>query len=396
MITKAKQPKPYENFPLTWHAGSKQWIKKIKQRQHYFGADADKALASYLDCRDDLHAGREPKAKQDVLTVGDLCNRFLLARRALVASGELSPRSWAGYHETSKLIIDGLGRTRAVADLGPSDFAKLRAKLADGRAPTTLGVHIVRTRAVLRWAYDAELVPTAVKTGRDFAPPSKATLRKAKAAKGERMYSRDDLRTIIESADPLMRAVVLLGVNAAYGPSDCAKLPLAAVDLDGGWATYARGKTGVARKAALWPETTSALRAWLALRPTPARGCEDFVFVNRLGGRLSKEVELPDLATGGNPTGHGNGLVIKYRTLVTRLGLSGTPYDLRRTFRTVADESLDGPAIDVVMGHTDNSMGATYRQRISDDRLKRVAEFVRTWLFGDVAAVPPTQELAAV
>ena len=100
---------------------------------------------------------------------------------------------------------------------------------------------------MLRWASDTELVPNTVKTGRDFAPPSKATMRKAKAAKGERMYSRADLRLILESADPLMRAVVLLGTNAAYGPADCAKLPLAALDLDGGWVAYARGKTGIAR-----------------------------------------------------------------------------------------------------------------------------------------------------
>jgi hypothetical protein len=36
------------------------------------------------------------------------------------------------------------------------------------------------------------------------------------------------------------------------------------------------------------------------------------------------------------------------------------------------------------MGHVPaaNDMAAVYRQRVNDDRLRRVTEHVRTWLFG--------------
>jgi len=58
-------------------------------------------------------------------------------------------------------------------------------------------------------------------------------------------------------------------------------------------------------------------------------------------------------------------------------------YTLRHTFRTVADESRDQPAVDFIMGHEVPHMSAVYRETISDERLRAVADHVRTWLFGE-------------
>ena len=55
-------------------------------------------------------------------------------------------------------------------------------------------------------------------------------------------------------------------------------------------------------------------------------------------------------------------------------------YALRHTFRTVADEVGDRPAVDLVMGHENGADIATqYIERIGDERLRRVAEHVRAW-----------------
>ena len=59
----------------------------------------------------------------------------------------------------------------------------------------------------------------------------------------------------------------------------------------------------------------------------------------------------------------------------------GSFYNLRHTFRTIADESKDPPAIDAIMGHTDQSMGSRYRERIDDARLLAVVNVVRSWLW---------------
>jgi integrase len=57
-------------------------------------------------------------------------------------------------------------------------------------------------------------------------------------------------------------------------------------------------------------------------------------------------------------------------------------YTLRHTFRTVADESKDQPAVDFIMGHEVPRMSSVYRETISDARLRAVTDHVRAWLFG--------------
>ncbi len=64
-------------------------------------------------------------------------------------------------------------------------------------------------------------------------------------------------------------------------------------------------------------------------------------------------------------------------------------YTLRHVFRTVADAARDPVAIDLIMGHTDPSMGGHYRERVEDSRLRAVADHVRTWLFGDPSGNAP-------
>ena len=51
------------------------------------------------------------------------------------------------------------------------------------------------------------------------------------------------------------------------------------------------------------------------------------------------------------------------------------------TFETVAGGSKDQVAVDAIMGHVDATMAANYRERIDDDRLKAVVDYVHAWLF---------------
>jgi hypothetical protein len=86
-----------------------------------------------------------------------------------------------------------------------------------------------------------------------------------------------------------MRAMILLGVNAGFGNADCRRLPLSAVNLDAGIVDFARPKTGIPRRCALWPETVAAIRAALAKRPAPkAEADAGLVFVTKYGGGLGE------------------------------------------------------------------------------------------------------------
>jgi hypothetical protein len=67
----------------------------------------------------------------ELLTVADLCECFLNQKREAVDSGELSIRTWRGdFKRTCDIIVANFGKSRAVTDLRPDDFASLRNKLA--------------------------------------------------------------------------------------------------------------------------------------------------------------------------------------------------------------------------------------------------------------------------
>src|SRR6476661_2520530 len=100
-------PKPYDGFPLFPH-GTGKWAKRIRKQVYYFGnwarridkklvrAKGDgwkEALALYDQQKDDLHAGRKPRLRNaDGLTVMDLCNRFLTAKKRNLESGRVGSR----------------------------------------------------------------------------------------------------------------------------------------------------------------------------------------------------------------------------------------------------------------------------------------------------------------
>ena len=85
-----------------------------------------------------------------------------------------------------------------------------------------------------------------------------------------------------------------------------------------------------------------------------------------------------------NDKSHKDRVTIQFTRLLEELSIhrEGVSfYALRHTFETIAGESRDQVAVDAIMGHADPSMGAVYRERISDDRLKAVAEHIRKWLW---------------
>lgn len=369
-----KQSKPYPDFPLTAHPAG-YWCKKIRGKIHYFGplSDPDAALAKYLDQKDALHAGCKPREDTEGLTVKYLVNHFLNHKRGLVDTGELSPLTLGDYKSACDAIMASFGSSRLLADIGPDDFAKLRDKLAKKWGHQRLSKTIQFVRCTFKYAFDAELLKTPVRFGPGFKRPSKKVIRLHRAKQGVKLFTADEVRKLLGAAGPQMKAMILLGINAAYGNSDCGNLPLTALDLEAGIIDFPRPKTGLPRRSCLWPETVQAIREALASRPDPKKAEHaGLVFVTRCGDSWH--------------TGTTDGPISReFGKLLRRLGINGRKglgfYTLRHTFRTVADEARDQPAADFIMGHESPHMSTVYRERISDARLKAVSDHVRAWLF---------------
>jgi integrase len=382
--------KPYSDFPLSPHA-SGTWQKKIRGKIHYFGrwgrivngkmerieGDGwEQALAIYKEQADDLHAGQTPRVKGDALTLKELCNRFLTAKKNKIDAGEMSTRMFAEYKQTTDRLVGRFGKDRLVVDLAADDFEVLRADLARQFGPVRLSNEITRVKSVFKYALDNKLVKERTDFGSEFKKPGKAVMRRHRAQSSEKMLEADDLRKLLGAADVPLKAMLLLGVNAGFGNSDCATLPLDALDLEGAWVTFPRPKTGIPRRCPLWPETVSALREAIAARPEPRHEeATGLAFINSRGRPWVLMTEKSRTDT----------ICAQFGDLLKKLALHREGigfYTLRHVFRTIADGALDRVAIDLIMGHSDPSMGGYYRERISDGRLVAVAEHVRTWLFG--------------
>lgn len=382
-----KPNKPYPDFPLFQHAAGV-WAKKIRGKMHYFGAwaDPDGALKRYLAEKDALHAGRKPRPDTEAVTVKDLANSYLNTKKALLDAAELSPHTWRNYQQAAQLIVTHFGKTRVVADLGPDDFAELRAVMTKKKwGPVRIRDFVQRVRSVFKHGADVGLLLTPVRFGPGFAPPTRKALRLARAEKGPRMFEADELRRLIGGATAKagdeekvvrptlnMRAMILLGVNCGFGNADCGTLPISALDLDGGWVSYHRPKTGVTRRCPLWPETVAALRDVLAARKEPTDAeLAGLMFLTARGKSWHKTAMEDSTASK------------EMRKLLDALGVEGNKnfYALRHTFETVGGESRDQVAVDHIMGHTRDDMASVYRERISDERLKAVSDYVRKWVF---------------
>jgi integrase len=379
--------KPYSDFPLTPHA-SGAWQKKILGKIHYFGRwgrringklvriEGDgwkEALEIYKAQADDLHAGRTPRAKGDGLTIADFCNAFLTAKQRQYEAGEISRRMFDEYKATTDRLVATFGKTRLVDDLAADDFEALRDGMAKQWGPVRLGNEIQKVRTVFKYGFEAGLIGKPIRFGPQFKKPSASVMRRHRAKNGERMLEADQLRQLLDKAGPQVKAMLLLGVNAGFGNHDIATLPLLALDLDAGWVNYPRPKTGIGRRCPLWPETVKALRAAVAERPAPRQDeAAGLVFVTTRGRSwLIKGIANP--------------VSVTVRDLMKKAGIHHHGigfYTLRHVFRTIADGSQDQVAVNHIMGHSDSSMAATYRERIDDSRLQAVAEHVRAWLFG--------------
>lgn len=385
--SRQQKPDRPKDFPLFAHA-TRRWAKKIKGRLHYFGpwSDPDAAVKKYLKEKTYLEAGMKPPSDDGRLTVHELVNRFLGSKRCQVDTRELSLLTFNEYMEACKLLKKELHGERAVEDIRPEDFERLKMRFPKTWGPTRRGKMIQMIRTVFKYGMDEDLIQKHIKFGKQFKKPAKRVERLQRAKTGKRMFSADEVKALLGKASVQVKAMILLGLNCGYGNTDVATLPVKALDLAAGWADHPRPKTGIARRCPLWPETVEALRAVLATKPTPKDPAHaSLVFLTRCGVPWTRVVE-EQLDDGKVKVKYDDALTKEMVKLIPAAGVEkrhGTRfYALRHGTETVGGEMKDQPALDYLMGHADPSMGAVYREHIDDTRLRAITDHIRAWLFG--------------
>ncbi|WP_063710235.1 tyrosine-type recombinase/integrase [Rhodopirellula sp. SWK7] len=357
---------------MSVHKASGLWCRVRKGKRYYFERVVDdpegtKSLDQWLE----ILAGREPKRSGGDLSLKDLCNHWMDHKKAKLDAGDLVQDTYNEYFHACELVMESINKELEVDRIQPSDFSRLRAKLAKRFGPVTLGKHIGQIRSLFNFGKKAGLLEREVNFGLDFEKPAAKRLRKQRALRGQQDFTAAEIKQLLAKANTNWRAMILLGVQAGFGNRDVAELTEAVIDFSTGWIDYPREKTAVARRVPLWPETVEALRNALNQHP----GGSKYLFVGDRGRDYTSEKHT------GN-----NRITGAFKPVLKAAGFPETGrgfYCLRRTFQTQAEECGDLVAVKSIMGHTpsENDMSARYRQRVSDQRLKRCVDTVHDWLF---------------
>jgi integrase len=329
------------------------------------------------------------------INVRDLFEEFIQRCIARRDAGEMRNSTLRDYVDFANFAAGALGPDRLADDLTRLDFEDLRRRIAKRWGVTRRGKCIGFVRQVFRWGFeDAELLVRPAQIPPSFRKPEKRLYRKVKHDRGPLLFTPAEIGRLLQAAPLQIKAMIMVGLNAAYTQADCSELPADRVDLEHRRIHWPRPKTEIDRVAPLWPETAMVLREVMDRR-APERASDDHRHLLFLTQNLRQPWvrEVFGRRNGHASTRRVDSVGLLFGRLKRDLGISKSGHGfavLRKQFRTIADETNDIPAIDLIMGHAgDRTMGDQYRQSIEFERLEAVVEHVRASILPEAAKASP-------
>ena len=357
-----------DKFPLTLHPTG-QYCKKIKGKIRYFGTDKKRALERYLAQATYLHGAQSltPKASNGKMTLKQLSDLYSQYQHSRLLAGALTAKHYSDQIGNLNRLMSFLGPGCKIESISTLDLQNYKRKLQSHYASVDrLNLNISDMKAMFHWARRNDVLE---------AIPNIDAVSKGKVVyKDMYTFNSGQIKKLLSGAEVKMRAMIWLGLNCAFGCTDCGKLAWKDLDLTNGRISLGRNKTGVRRNLLLWPETIQALKE------LPRSG--PLVFYTTEGH--------PWVTTVVKTTSHGkrkymsiNRITPTFSRLMKKVGIhapKGTGfYALRRTAATAAARSGDPFVVQRLLGHVDLTMATRYVQDVSE-QTDRAIENSRKYL----------------
>ena len=395
--------------------------KVIKGRRIYYGRDPQAAVQEYLRTKDDYEAGREPPPATETvvgqaLTVDGVFSLYLESRKGdivdedhdgadILRAGAKPPKgdpdqpftfrrkmrrsTWFQYKNCLGRFTKVVHPKLVAETLTPRQFDQVIESLYKEFGPGEIAKTVKVVNLAFAHAHNHGYIAAIPPRGSNWRSPPKslfrAQRRKREQAGGEKMFTEDEIKLILDNAKYPLKAMILLAMNCGFLGKDCATLRVDDLDLDEGVHDKIRGKTNVLRRGVLWPETIDALKIALKTRPAAKDPkYANLVFITREGGPYISEKRVFDEESGAEKApSRSDAIAQAFSRLLTKCGIKRHWVNfsaLRPTFRTVADEKLDDKAAKMTMGHSFEGIDEFYVKRVSMPRLKTLSDYVRTQL----------------
>jgi integrase len=363
-------------------AGGTVSITEVLARFHQRRADA--LVSTTVNVTPEMSQPIIPvvQVKQSIL-ISELKDKYLSYQSGRHENGAYAARSL----QTSIDIQTAFAKyfpTKRVDGLEPGDFADFRNHLGK-KSLNTINRYIVNVRAMFNWAKENYVIPDLPRWGTMFKKPSAAELRKhsnqMRAKKGEKIFTPGEISLLLNKADIPMKAMILLGLNGAFGNKDVSELPLRNIDLNAGVLDFPRVKNGIQRRVPLWNETVAAIREYLTVRPIPEPGCLDLLFLSNSGGRLVREKVTVN--GGMKKVVRTDFLTVNFNSLRNRAGITGEHkgwYTLRHTFNKIGIRTGDAFSVQRISGREVQEfrvLSGYVGGETCDDTLRKVTDYVR-------------------
>jgi integrase len=350
-----KRKKRSDKFPLTLHPTG-QYCKKIKGKLYYFGTNKREALQRYLEDAVFLHSvkGQRRNMTSGNVSIKTLCNLYLDRQNSRVQAGELTIRHYTDQVNSLRKFVRFLGQHCMVNTITTLDLQNYKRKLQKSyNSANRINLHIAIVKSMFHWAKKNEVL--------EVIPNIDAVSKVQLVRKNRPTFTTEQIRKLLKASEPQMKAMILLGLNCGFGNTDCSELLWENIDFKKSRVHYPRGKTGINRDLALWPETVKALKN---LTRTNER-----VFNTPTGKPWVRMIETTDKAsnvkyTNNDSVGKEFSKLIKKLNLEVEKGVGF--YTLRRTAATLTARSGDPFAVQRLLGHADLKMATTYVQDVSE------------------------------